>query len=366
MPASVAIRLRGAMNASDGFYLIQPLTEPRWRKLVHSHPHSSVFHSPEWLGALKQAYGYEVLAFTTSPPDSELQNAIVFCEIDSWLTGRRLVSLPFSDHCDPLVTDEFQFRTLVSAARSFCSSSSMRYIELRPERCPRDLGMSEDLTSYYCRHHIDLGRSVDEIFKTFHENSTKRKIRRAEREGLQYCEGRSNHFLDVFYGLHLMTRRRQRTLPHPRSWFRSLIDHFGEALKIRVAFQNREAIAAILTLQCGGTMVYKYGCSDARFHRLGGVHLLFWQAIQDAKREGMSRFDLGRSEWSHNGLITFKDRWGAVRSDLHYLRFSGRCKTSEAFVPEAQRPYRVVRHLIGHLPDLVLAASAELAVRHLA
>jgi hypothetical protein len=67
-------------------------------------------------------------------------------------------------------------------------------------------------------------------------------------------------------------------------------------------------------------LVYKYSCSDAQYHRLGGVHLLFWRSIQEAKRDGLSVFDLGRSEWAHTGLIAFKDRRGANRSTLTYLR----------------------------------------------
>ena len=31
---------------------------------------------------------------------------LCFAEMKSWLTGRRLVSLPFSDHCEPLVDSE--------------------------------------------------------------------------------------------------------------------------------------------------------------------------------------------------------------------------------------------------------------------
>ena len=37
-----------------------------------------------------------------SPPDEPLENGFLFCRVESWLTGRRLVSLPFSDHCEPL------------------------------------------------------------------------------------------------------------------------------------------------------------------------------------------------------------------------------------------------------------------------
>src|SRR5882672_988194 len=83
-------------------YQLDPVTDGRWMELVQRHPSASVFHSEYWLRTLRATYGYEPIVFTTSPPNSPLQNGIAFCQIKSWVTGRRLVSLPFSDHCEPL------------------------------------------------------------------------------------------------------------------------------------------------------------------------------------------------------------------------------------------------------------------------
>src|SRR5580704_16871560 len=118
-------------DVSKTLYQIAPLVDGRWDKLVERHPRASVFHTTAWLEALRRTYGYDIFGYTTSPPGVELQNGLVFCRIESWLTGRRLVSLPFSDHCelfsenvDPVVFSallEEQFRT-----------EKWRYIEIRP------------------------------------------------------------------------------------------------------------------------------------------------------------------------------------------------------------------------------------------
>src|SRR4051812_78616 len=84
-------------------YRLQPLEDQRWADLVDRHPHSSVFHSVAWLEALHRTYGYELVAYTTSSAGEPLKNGLVFCRVASWITSRRLVSLPFSDHCEPLV-----------------------------------------------------------------------------------------------------------------------------------------------------------------------------------------------------------------------------------------------------------------------
>src|SRR5271170_3971737 len=113
---------------------IDPLTDRRWEELVQRHPHASVFHSAAWLKALARTYQYQPIAYTTSPIDQRLDNAIVFCRVESWLTGRRLVSLPFSDHCEPLVDAEDDLDAIVIALEHDSRQRDLRYIELRPLR----------------------------------------------------------------------------------------------------------------------------------------------------------------------------------------------------------------------------------------
>src|SRR2546428_8145697 len=72
-----------------------PIGDPRWREFVLRHPRSSVFHTPEWLEALRRTYGFAPVAYTPSRVASG-SCGIPFCGVESWLPGRRLVSLPFS------------------------------------------------------------------------------------------------------------------------------------------------------------------------------------------------------------------------------------------------------------------------------
>src|ERR1700691_1050981 len=81
---------------------IDPLTDRRWDEFVRRCSQSSVFHTVAWLQALHRTYGCEPIVFSTAPPGTEIENGLVFCRVESWLTGTRLVSLPFSDHCDAL------------------------------------------------------------------------------------------------------------------------------------------------------------------------------------------------------------------------------------------------------------------------
>ena len=342
-------------------YGIDPLRDPRWAEMVEKHPRASAFHTPGWLEALRRTYGYEPVVYTTSPPRADLTNGMVFCRVSSRVTGRRLVSLPFSDHCEPLTERPEDLLSLLNGLESTRSDEGWKYVEVRP-RTSRDAplpGLSP--AQRYCFHSLDLRPGLEEIFRRFHKDSTQRKIRRAERERLTYEEGRSEALVEKFYTLLLRTRRRQHLPPHPRAWFSTLAECLGDSMKIRVASKEGRPIASILTLSWKDVMVYKYGCSDERFHNLGGMHLLLWTAIQEAKTGGCREFDLGRSECDNPGLITFKDRWGASRAELAYWRHPAPVVPIAA----AALARRVAKLAFARLPNRLLIAVGDVLYKHI-
>src|SRR5262245_27772405 len=292
-------------RATSAVHRIDPLEEPRWAAFVDKHPSASVFHTVGWLDALRRTYGYQPMVFTTSGPGTELTNGVAFCAVRSWLTGRRIVSLPFSDHCQPLVDSDRQLQELLGGVTSSMGVRPWKYVEIRPVSQPvSDLLRTNAET--YVLHTLDLRPDKDSLFYNFHKDCIQRKIRRAQREGLVYDEGTSDRLLNAFYELLVETRQRQHLPPQPLMWFRNLIACMGDRLKIRVAFHGVRAVAAILTLRFRQTLVYKYGGSDRHFSNLGGMQLLLWRAIEEAKRDGLTEFDLGRSDSTNQGLIDFR------------------------------------------------------------
>jgi len=345
---------------------INPIQDLRWAAFVQNHPRASVFHTPEWLGALRRTYGYEPVVITTTPPGETLHDGLVFCRVRSWLTGSRSVSLPFSDHCEPLVDSPDVLNLLLSACKHDLDGSDSRFLEIRPITAIS--GVSRDLTpaGCYCLHQLDLGSGLENILRGFHKDCIQRKILRAEREALVYEEGRSERLLDQFYHLMVLTRRRQRLVPQPRLWFLNLVSGMDKMLKIRVASKSRRPVAAILTLRHRDTMVYKYGCSDPSFRNLGGMHLVLWNAIQEASREGLALFDFGRSDCDNSGLIAFKDRWGATRLQITYLRLSGLERSKAMYASTcADWGLRVAKKIFPRLPDRILRGAGDLIYRHI-
>jgi hypothetical protein len=341
---------------------LDPLRDPTWPEFLQRHPRASVFHSPPWLNALRRTYDYEPVAFTTAVAGERLTNGLLFCRIHDWLTGRRVVSLPFSDHCEPLVDTPEELGALLSHLETQGSLEKWKYFELRP-LLPHDFDGKPKLTvksQEFIFHTLDLRPGLSEIFNSFHKNCIQRKIRKAEREGVICEEGRSEGLLAKFYRLLLLTRRRHQLPPQPLRWFRNLIDCFGRDLTIRIASKDGRPIASIITLNYKKSLVYKYGCSDEKFHNLGGMPLLFWLAVQDGKRLGATDFDLGRSDLSNPGLTAFKDRLGAIRSNLCYFRVGSQMSLR----PNSDWKARFVRGSFAYMPDSVMKIAGHLLYRH--
>ena len=106
-------------------YFTDPLTDPRWDDLVSRHNRASAFHPRGWLESLSRTYGYQVLALTTAPPGKPMTDGVVFCRISSWITGTRIVSLPFADHCEPLIDDMSELAEFLKQAGSRAQVSTM-------------------------------------------------------------------------------------------------------------------------------------------------------------------------------------------------------------------------------------------------
>ncbi len=285
----------------------------------------------------------------------------MFCAVRSWLTGRRLVCLPFSDHCEPLVENSEELNELRLYVQHIAKQQRWKYVEMRSANSTLQLeGMFQRAKTFYL-HRLDLRPNPDALLRSFHKDCVQRKIRRAEREGLTYEAGRSESLIRKLYGLLLLTRWRHHIPPQPLDWFRNLVDCLNEDACIRIASNHGQPVAGILTLSHGKRVVYKYGGSDARLNNLGGMALLFWKAVQDAKQAGAEEFDLGRSDCDNLGLIAFKEHWAADRSTLTYWR-----------CPAVARPastdgwrIRFAKQIFARLPDGVLTLAGKLLYRHI-
>ena len=332
------------------------------------HPRASVFHSSGWLQALRDTYDYESFVFRGDRPALSTTSGIVLSRVRSWLTGRRLISLPFSDHCAPLVSGPAELQSLITDLKALLSAEDWSYVEIRPIDNTFDDVLQAggfQRSGEYLLHRLRLDAPADVLFRQFHKSSVQYRTRRAERLGMVCEVGRSPKLIRDFFHLMAITRRRQYLPPQPFAWFENLARCMGEdGIDIRVAYKDERPVAAVLNIKAFGHVCYKYSCSDLRFKSMNATCLLLWQTIQDACRDGAQVLDLGRSAIDNPGLIRFKSNWAGEPTRLTYWRLqsaSSRSRRRGFGNWKVTSPSR----LLGVLPQPILNRIGAILYKHI-
>jgi CelD/BcsL family acetyltransferase involved in cellulose biosynthesis len=296
--------------------LIDPIADPEWLAFIEGSPTAEVFHHPRWLGLLRDQYGYQVQACCLANGNG-IEAGIPVAKIESRLTGRRLVSLPFSDVCSPALAPGTDSEALDDLGRALAEQARASELGLTVH-APLSGAPKAFVQPRFVRHLLSLDADLTEIEASY-AKQIKRGIKKAEREGLRVERRGDRAALDAFYSLHLQTRRRLGVPTQPKSFIRRFEGLFDAGLGfVAVVLDESEPIAAAVFLTHNETATYKYGASDAA--RLGKRpnNLLFAETIRWARDSGFRTLDFGRTDLDNEGLRAFKRSWGAREESLSY------------------------------------------------
>jgi len=337
------------------------LADPRWRAFVAGHPRATPFHHPDWTRLVAGCYGFRAFALAIGDVTGAIRAGLPVVEVRHLGSGPKWVSLPYTDYCPPLVSGRQEEEQLASALQRASCAAGVRRVEVR---APLAGGSATGPAAL--RHVLPLSRSSAEVYAGFHRSQVQRNIRRAEREGLTVRQGpRPQDLSGTFYGLHLRTRRRQGVPVQPRRFFRLLWENtistgLGSVLIVEA---SARPVAAAVFLYWNGTVIYKFGASDASTWSLRPNHLLFWHAIRTACEQGYRCFDFGRTDVGQEGLRNFKLSWGAVEEPLVYGTLGGKPESASAAEGMAAR---MLGPVIRHGPLLLCRAVGETLYRYVA
>jgi hypothetical protein len=291
-------------------------SDERWIAFVEKFPQANIFHHPAWVNILSECYGYKPFIVSLVDEKGELSAGFPFLDVDSRLTGRRWVSLPFTDYCRPLYSDQNSFERLVEQLVGLSQNKPNPRIEIRWE-LPAHASVQP--YSQYVWHTVNLNSDIDSISRSLHRTQ-RQNIKTAEKNGIRIERGEDLSTLKIFYRLHCLTRRRQGVPVQPWRFFELLLERLirnGHGF-IMLAYKSDQCLAAGLFLHWRQSLIYKYAASDDIEIDLRPNHLLTWTAINWGCENGYNVFDFGRTDVSNEGLRTFKNRWGADEIPLSY------------------------------------------------
>lgn len=338
--------------------LIDPIADPAWLALVESSPSAEVFHHPAWLELLRDQYGYAIEVCCVGNGEG-IEAGIPLARVESRLTGRRLVAIPFSDVCAPALAADADPVALDALGPALTARARQDGLELTVHG-PLPGAADAHVQGGYLRHVLPLAAELAEVERGYSKSQVKRGVKKARKEGLRFERRSDREALDAFYALHMRTRKKLGVPTQPKRFIRRFERLFDAGLGfVGLAYDGGRPVAAAVFLTFNGTVTYKYGASDPKRLAKRPNHLIFAETIRWACEEGYGRFDFGRTEVENEGLRAFKKSWGAEETDLPYTHIAERAPDPGPGLRE-----RLLGVTIRRSPALVSRLIGEALYRH--
>lgn len=333
----------------------------RWDDFVFKHPGGSIYHHSTWRQVLQLTYGYQPLYLALqNGSGGDLHGLYPFMLVKSRLTGDRLVSLPFSSFCAPLVADP-----TVAEMVHFSLARYPRIDYLEMKLCDGAGNAPDFLEKHtsYVTHLLDLSVGESALLKSFHPSSVRQRIIGAAKNQLTLRMGQSEDDLKNFFKLHTAVRKKHGLPPHPYQFFFNMWKLMSPKKMLLMPFieYRGKMICGAIVLKYKETVSFEYSASDEEYLSLSGNQMLTWEVIRMACSEGLTCFDFGRSSLDNPSLIAYKDRWATKRCALNYYYYP----KARAIGVEGSLGRQLLSRANRMLPDRLLQLEGKYLYRHL-
>ena len=338
---------------------VDPLGRADWDAMVAAHPQGTIFHSGGWARVLRDTYGH-VPFYIARFEGKRLAGLLPVMEVSSWLTGRRGVSLPFTDFCPALKGAGCDGGNLYQKAVEWGRQRRWKRLECRGFDGAW-AGARPSLSFY--GHKIDLGAGEEKLFQGL-DAAMRRGVRKAEKMGVKIDFDAGEESMRTFFMLHCGTRRRHGLPPQPWRFFLNIQRHLlslGRGF-IATARLGRQPLAAAVFLLDGRQALYKFGASDYASQQARPNNLVMWAAMRHCAARGLATLNLGRTSLSNEGLRRFKLGLGAVEEEIRYVKYDF---SSEQFVRDVDRVEGWHNRVFACLPLPVLRLAGAVLYPHL-
>jgi CelD/BcsL family acetyltransferase involved in cellulose biosynthesis len=318
LAAPVGIAAGGPSRHASRTATIDPIEDPRWRELLSRH-RSSLFHAPAWIRALRDTYGFEVRADLLIDATGRPASGIVYSPVQD-VMDPRIVSLPFSDYCDPILEGPEAWPLLAGPLLD-----QGRRIQLRWLHTTAALADDHFAVTGRARwHQVDVESDPDRMWQSL-DGSARRAVRKARQQGVTVSVAQDERDLRSFFELHLRVRKRKYgLLAQPYRFFGALWEGFLQADDgmLLLARHRGTVIGGVLFLGWGDTLYYKFNASDPQHLDARPNDLIVWESLLYAAEHGYRFLDFGLSAWDQEGLVRFKRKYATDERVIHLLRHS--------------------------------------------
>jgi FemAB-related protein (PEP-CTERM system-associated) len=320
--------------------------EASWDHYIQRHPAANGSHLIAWRRVVEEAFGHRTFYLMARNEQGEVKGVLPLVFLSSRFFGRLLASMPFLTY-GGIIADSSEARVaLLASAVDLARGLGASHIELRQQEL-------QELKWQYKQHKVsmrlDLPSQFEVLLKGFPSN-VRRRIRRAEREGMIVRFGR-DELLDEFYQIFSKNMRDLGTPAYGRDFFSAVLKFFPlDARIVAISLKDRP-LAAGLIYGFRDMLEIPWVSSDRCYNHLAANMLLYGCVLEHACKEGFRVFDFGRSS-PDSGTFRFKQQWGAVPVPLYWYYWLASGEALPDLSPRNPR-YELAIKMWKRLPLLV-------------
>ncbi len=344
---------------------INPEQDERWDRFVEAHHFGWVCHLAGWKKVLEGSFRHMSGFYPVIVEGQRIKAALPVFAVNSWLTGRRLVSIPFASLCDPLVSSNGELEELFISVLSLFRKLRAGKIEIRAfQSVPLIQEKHVSCSRHYKNHYLQL-RDPEALQKKFHRTCVRQKISRAVKSNFILRDARTEADIEQFYILYCMTRQKLGLPSQPCSFFKNIWMTFSPSGKVQVIFAMKDDkfAAALLLFRFKDRVSAEYLGWNSAYSEMSPNHFLFWEAIKAAYADGFKVFDFGRTSPLSESLMDFKSRWGTEIVELPQLYYPA--VQADALSHANSRKYMIINKLCRTSPDFIYPLLGNFCYRHL-
>lgn len=343
---------------------IDPTTHPAWSELV-ARSNSGVFNSPQWIDTIVETYGFNIEAAVLPGADARPIAGLACADVRD-LRGERLMSLPFSDYCDPIVESAEQWEKLIAP---FLARELPLHLRVRDAEVPRNDERFECVGELAWHGTTLEGDEADALARL--DPQFRQGLRAAERHGVTVRFGTDLDDVRTFYELHCHTRMlKYRLLPQPWFFFENMWKRFApfDGIVVGLAEHEGDVIAGALYLIFSNVIYYKFGASVTDRLAVRPNELLGWRSMLLGRERGCTAYDWGVSDLDQPGLIRYKRKCATEERRVVALRHTPAGYACHSYAAEVEETLNVLtRGLTGEdVPPLVAQRAADVLYRFFA
>ena len=272
-----------------------------WNKLVSSQPHARFLQSWDW-GEFQQSLGRKVLRFSSG---NMFAHAVKMPLPGGWAYW-------YIPHGPILAGAADDLQTAFAELQKTLGKHGALFLRVDPTVAfnPQVKIKAISATQPQCTLVLDLSRQEEEILSKMH-HKTRYNINLARKKGVVVGPGS----VDDFITLNRATTKRDKFASHPDWYYKKMSEVLANGdcrLKIWQASFEEKIIASALVMYFGDTATYAHGASGNEFRNVKAAHLLHWEIIKDAQRQGFRYYDWRGVNPLDERHLAYKKSWPGV------------------------------------------------------